>query len=268
MKDKIKSVALNVWNHILYFLRFEPTVSMRGFEVSYSDDFTTMTDKQLEDRYLKSQPWGSYHPDGLYQWYDPSAVVLNSSGLNLHVTGSVYIDPGKNIKIEKGVGLVHSKRSFGYGMYEWNIFLPEGKMLWPAIWTSCGKTWPPEIDVLEGYSDKNGRYNNELETNIHLGNTGENHYSLGAMTHGWLVDRSEKLNLKCHWEKDFIKIYYNNYLVRVVSDKRSMAWFNAIPEQAVIMNAALRGQESHAFSVKDHAVKPLIVENFTHWKKK
>jgi hypothetical protein len=264
--DKANNFLLAVKNHVMRFLRFEPSNKFYGFVLLHRDDFTRMSDAEFDKKYMRTQPWGMYHPDNLYQWYDPAATVLNSSGLNLHVTANVFIDPEKKVRIERGVGMVHGRKPHGYGLYEWNIRLPEGKLLWPAVWTACGKTWPPEIDVIEAYSDADGKYKNRLNTNVHLGSSGSNHYQVGANRHGWLVDHKEKLNLKCHWEKDFVKIYYNNFLVRVIRNKHDLSWLNAIPEQVVIMNAAIRGFEGANLPIADLTKKPFVVEDFSFYK--
>ena len=87
----------------------------------------------------------------------------------------------------------------------------EGSNLWPAIWLTNSDTWPPEIDVLEGYSNSKGKWGMRLNTNLHLGDTDDNHYQTKAMSHGWLVDKLTSINLKLIWTTTSIEIYYNDF---------------------------------------------------------
>ena len=62
--------------------------------------------------------------------------------------------------IPQSVGLVTSYNSYGYGFFEFEIELPYGSGLWPSVWLSCVNSWPPEIDILEAYSNDNSNYKN------------------------------------------------------------------------------------------------------------
>ena len=139
--------------------------------------------------------------------------------------------------------------------------------MWPAVWTGCAFSWPPEIDVVEAYSDINSKYGKDLQTNIHVGNTGESHYNLGALEHGRIINSDKFIKFSLHWEKDFIKIYYNDYLVRVITDERDLKWFNENPYQVVILNSALiskSGESPLPLSYQNES--PMIVEYFKYFK--
>jgi beta-glucanase (GH16 family) len=47
---------------------------------------------------------------------------------------------------------VSNTTKFGYGYFEIEAKLPTGRNLWPAFWMWSFDSWPPEIDILEGYS--------------------------------------------------------------------------------------------------------------------
>ena len=67
-------------------------------------------------------------------------------------------------------------------IYKFECKLPKGVGLWPAIWLSCDKTWPPEIDILEAYSNEKGDYKNDLQSNFHY-DFDKNKKSSGARNH-------------------------------------------------------------------------------------
>lgn len=279
MKDKVINKLINIKIWILYhvFRQKQGVFSIPdSFVETKFEDFTTMTENELDKFYRKSQAWGDYHPNDLQQWYDPKGVFLRD-GLNLSITDNqktvtVYMDKdGKTllenqepITIAHGVGLCTSYTDYGHGIFEWNIKLPLGVGLWPAVWISSSNSWPPEIDVLEAYTDENGKYKNRIETNIHLGSNGDNHYNLGAVGHGWFVDPNKILNLKCHWTNDFIKIYYNNFLCRVIKNKKDLEWLKD-KKMVVILNAALRKSIISNVPTSQLAIAPLKILNFKYY---
>lgn len=274
-KDQITNVLLNVKNWILYYMfniKSRNFIIPNDYKLEYSDDFTKMSIDEFDTKYIRRQFWGDYHPNGLQQWYDPKAVTLNN-GLNLSVTqntkevtsynviGKIMLDNQEPKTIPNGVGLVTSNEAFGYGIYEWNIILPIGSQLWPAIWLTGKDSWPPEIDVIEGYSSDDMRYKRNLNTNIHCGINNQTHYGVGANRHGLFVDKNDTLNLILHWTKDYIKIYYNGFYCRVLTNKDDMKWFTDV-EMRVVMNNALREK---GLDFRNISVRPLIVKDFKYF---
>lgn len=278
MKDTLINILLSIKNWINYniFKNEYVCIIPNTYELSYKDDFNDTFN--IDDKYIRKQVWGDYHDNDLQQWYDPNAVQSLSNGLNLSITENIkevinYSVNGqllynqKPVVIEHGVGLVTSKQAFGYGIFEWNIILPKGSNLWPAIWLSSELTWPPEIDILEGYSDKNGKYGRNVNTNIHCGTNNKTHYSVGANRHGLFIDVNKQLNLVCHWTKDYIKIYYNGYLARIVYNKTNITWFNNI-NMYVIMNNAIRQKITNHNDFISATISPLIINDFKYYKLK
>jgi beta-glucanase (GH16 family) len=271
-KDHIFDFFLNLYNWILYNIfnikngKFNTT----NLIPTHFNDFTKMTLSDFKNEYNLSQQWGNYHPGDLNQWYDPSAVILNDNGLNLNITQNTIDVTSYNVDgqtkdnqpvvtIPHGVGLVVSKQAYKYGIYEWNIILPIGAQLWPAIWISCRDSWPPEIDILEGYSEDNSKYGKSINSNIHCGTTSQTHYAVGGFNHHGLFTDQKNLNLILDWTKDYIKIYYNGFLCRIVKDPDDLKWFNDV-NMLIIMNTALRTNVKSSVNVT-----PLIVENFKYF---
>ena len=187
------------------------------------------------------------------------SVTQNKLSVTTYDVNSILLDSQPPVIIPHGVGIVVSRESFKYGIFEWNIKLPIGPQLWPAIWLSCRDSWPPEIDILEGYSDSSSKYGRNLNTNIHCGSNPNSHYGIGANRHGLFINDNNTLNLVCHWTKDFIKIYYNGFLCRVLTNPKDLEWFYN-KNMLVIMNTALRTEVN---SIVDST--PLIILNFKYY---
>ena len=191
--------------------------------------------------WLPREIWGQYHPDKAYCYYDRTAIDINDKDeLILKTQYNPKIFKGKSLhynskltelEIPIGVGLVSCKEKFGYGYFEIEAKLPTGKNLWPAFWMSPNNSWPPEIDVIEGYTKNKNNYFHfnwknpfgfwRVETNFHCGEQ-PNNYNLGSKTH-WLGFKSPSKNYNkfgCLWAEDKIEIYYNNRLVRKLTDDK------------------------------------------------
>lgn len=256
MKDKYYNKWLNIKNHIRRVFNYKADDSPE-FAPSVFHNFRNMTNEDFKSLYSKTQNWGMYHPEYLQMWYDEKCVNLTERGLELSVSYN-RLPLSNGGSIPNGVGLVVSKDSYGYGIYEWEFRLPKGMGLWPALWLGANDKWPPEIDVLEGYSGVNG-YGDRVETNVWLSDDEGGVYDLKAKRHGFVFNEDEFVRITLDYSKDYIKIYYNGYLVRRISDKDVMRHF-ADQKMVVIMNNGIR---------KDNILRPecpMIVKSFSYCK--
>ena len=227
-------------------------------ELIFEDNFQSFN----KDAWRIGQPWGKFHPGSPYQYYGDESVFIQNDCLILNQVYSpkqltTWEDPKKLYDIPYSVGLVTSYESYGYGFYEFEVELPYGSGLWPAVWLSCVDSWPPEIDILEAYSDDKNNYKNNLQSNFHF-NTQDKKESSGARNHP-VKSSYDKLKLSCWWSKDFIKIYYNGHLVRQITSDYTIKWFRD-KKMLVILNNAIRpeytkGIESQISEFKIHSVK-------------
>ena len=103
--------------------------------------------------WLKREPWGYMHPDKPEFWYDEGAIFINDYGHLVLKTRENQLIHGGRILSHIGAGLVCCDQGFHFGYYRFVVDLPQGKNLWPAIWM-YGQTWPPEIDLLEAYTNR------------------------------------------------------------------------------------------------------------------
>jgi beta-glucanase (GH16 family) len=118
---------------------------------------------QWSDReWFTRERWGRIHPGKSYCWYDPECVFVDNKGY-LHLTTDlspteIKHSNGETYKPNLGTGLICSVEDFSYGRFEIDAMMPSGSNKWPAFWLWGSETWPPEIDILEGYTDNRRGY--------------------------------------------------------------------------------------------------------------
>lgn len=262
IKESIKDRTINTFLYLRSFIR-----SYIGKKEINNSDITSEMDLILEDnfksfddtRWRISQPWGDFHSDNTYQYYGRNSVYIKDGCLILNQIYSpkqfVNFNNGEIINIPHSVGLITSYDSYEYGFYEFDVELPYGIGLWPAVWLTCVDSWPPEIDILEAYSDGKSKYGLKLQTNLHYGLKNTVSGARNTPVHNPL----DRLKLGCYWTKDFIKIYYNGHLVRQITSNKILKWFRD-KKMTVILNNAIRPEyikdiESQVSEFKIHSVK-------------
>tara|TARA_R110002110_G_scaffold12237_6_gene58442 strand:- start:842 stop:1609 length:768 start_codon:yes stop_codon:yes gene_type:complete len=203
--------------------------------------------------WLPQERWGQIHPDKSLQWYDPSAIEINDKDQLILKThrNPKYFEELDVVSII-GVGFMSNTTEFKYGYFEVEAMLPTGKFLWPAFWMWSFQSWPPEIDIFEGYTKNRGGYfrfdiKNPLgfwhvNTNVHLGYMPDN-YSIGAKSHwmGFKNPAKHFIKYGCEWTKDHIKIYYDGRLVRHITDDDVMDKLKGKTMNIIINNAVQDG---------------------------
>ena len=264
IKESIKDNIINFFLEANTFIKSVFNNSKKNnskitskMELIFEDNFESFN----KEVWRIGQPWGKFHPEYAYQYYGDESVYIQNDCLILNQEYSpkefILEVNGKVYNIPQSVGLVTSYNSYGYGFFEFEIELPYGSGLWPAVWLSCVNSWPPEIDILEAYSNDNTNYKNNLQTNFHF-NLGNKKESSGARNHP-VNNTYEKLNLGCWWTKDFIKIYYNGVLVRQITSDNILKWFRD-EQMLVILNNAIRPEyinkvQTQISEFKIHSVK-------------
>jgi len=211
--------------------------------------------------------WGQpYHPGNLTCWFDPEQIKLIST--SHHSASSISfsaVEKSRNfgaITIPNAVGVMRSRASWKYGIFLFEAILPSGVQLWPALWLTGVANWPPEIDLLEGYSDGTNDYHNNrnLQSNIHMSDGQGGNYAAGACTHRLPNKVTEDfITYIIWWERDFIKLYYNGYLVREITDPEVL---NAMSEaQQIIIGTGVQ----QYFNLDN--LTPMIVKNVSVYQK-
>ena len=109
-------------------------------------------------------------------------------------------------------------------------------------------TWPPEIDIFEGYTKNTNNYFTfdirnpigfwNLNTNVHLGET-PNNYNLKAKTHwmGFKDPSKHFIKYGCMWTPDSLDFYFNEQKVRSITDKDCLDQLNKTTMNLIINNS-------------------------------
>jgi len=216
-----------------------------NYKLIFEDNF--LNPELDTTKWRTRQPWGIIHSSYPYQYYDINSIKINNQGLILeqkynptkitHPNGNTYYP-------DYSVGLVSSKESWRYGWFEIKAQLPKGYGLWPAIWLSGLDTWPPEIDIMEGYTRNKTNYNifplyfkKRIQTNIHYSINSINK-NIGGKSYCLNIDPIDNtITYICYWEKEFIYLYYNDNLVRKITDPAILNTFNQ--NMYIILNNAI-----------------------------
>ena len=231
----------------------------------YSSVLTeTFTKKLYAGDWRYGMPWGDFQPANLHQYYDTNGILSRCTpeGLQLDLKKSPKTwkksdlpdwrrtpEMPDEFTIPVGVGFISSKKSWQYGWFEAWIKLPEGKSYWPAFWMTGQNSWPPEIDILEAYSYIGPKYegytlfekwwkkpNRKIQPNLYFAN--QDNYRSYDVPVAKCTERF--VQYVCHWEKDFIRIYYDGTLVFECTNPKILQYFNGEKDQMfVIFNHGL-----------------------------
>lgn len=232
--------------------------------------------------WLTQERWGRVHPKFPFRWNDPSAIEIDDDGtLRLYArpNSRIFNIDGEDIESEVGFGLISCTTEFGWGTFEVEAKMPKGPYTWPAFWCWAFESWPPEIDMFEGYSNKRGSYFNwslrsligkfwRVNSNIHLKGTEEDpRDQLGAESHwlGWISPDRKFNKYKLVWTPDEISIYFNERRVRHITDKTVLVQFenrtmNIILNNSVQNEYLTTDMPETEFIVKYFKYTPLVVE--------
>lgn len=221
--------------------------------------------------WLQHERWGFVHPEKPHWWYDPSASYIDSDNkLNLLTKRNPrYFAEIDNISTI-GVGLVSCETRFKWGEFEIEAKLPYGDNLWPAFWMWSWDSWPPEIDVLEGYSDTTPNFFKfrllrpfgfwNVQTNVHYKIDGKNKMS-GGKTHffGFKDPTKNYIRYSVTWLPNKIEFYYNGRLVRKIKDPQILEQMNSTTMNVVINNGVTSG-----INLDNQNFSNFIIRDFTY----
>lgn len=233
----------------------------QGYGKVFGDDFEGKLDT---NKWRYGQPWGNFHPEYLNQHYDlkgKDTFISKFHGLVLRLRRRVLkvvqsdLPKWKHNKslpsrfiIPYSVGLITSKKSWKYGWFSAEIKLPSGKNLWPAFWLCGENSWPPEIDIFEGYTKDSDDYEGKflfkkrphvrIQPNLHYGDLkNDTKAQYGPKNVPVYNATNRYVQYVCWWEEDFIRIYYDGMKVFECTNPEVLKWFNKEnAQQYIVLN--------------------------------
>ena len=198
--------------------------------------------------------WGVAHPkDNCYA--GGNQVFVNRDDLHKkHGIPPLLLGIGENLRTfdiegEKKlykyeVGYISSINTIKYGILRCEFVLPLGNGLWPAIWLTDGKTWPPEVDIMEAWSGKHNYclniFANDIFPSMHLGNNTGNHHCHSFRTfRGSLrqyLNPYRKNTCELIWTPNVMVIKYNDHVVGYEDRPEVLRWFNESDGMEIHLN--------------------------------
>ena len=148
------------------------------------------------------------------------------------------------------IGKVHSVEKIKYGVLTALFRLPLGRNLWPAIWLYDTEAWPPEIDVLEGWSGQGlwpmNRRDDYLRLPwchyihpglVHPAGLGGAYGSCGNKgVWRWQIDTRGVNVCRMEWTPDKIEVRYNGHVVMRETRPEVLRAYNESNGMTVVLN--------------------------------
>lgn len=204
-------------------------------------------------------PYGRrIHPEQPWMWYDDAQVLVEDGSV---ISLSIENKPTEIVhwdhityKPTIATGTIRSIEAFDFGTFTAEVMLPKGYGLWPSFWLTGAGNWPPEIDLMEAWSN-NDRYFRlfraqppyiypswRTTTNVHFNEASFWHNSIGSRNISIFKQCKNPaenwIEYKCVWAPDFINFYANGKLVRAITGEACWKLTNNLvnPENGYKMN--------------------------------
>lgn len=223
-------------------------------------------------------------------WYWYSRKAIHKSGLNSlelyvrHNPNEITYWDGRTFYPEYEAGLMRTVEKFGFGTFSAEIKCPQGCSLWPSFWLSGDGNWPPEIDIMEAWSN-NDRYLRftkrqfpwvgmfwDTTTNVHYRNEQMQHENIGSEMMSVIKQCKNPtenfIRYECKWLPDKITFKANGKIVREVTGHVCEKLIKNIEhpengyEMNVIFNVLCENPDNHKIIQKT----PMTIRNFKYEK--
>ena len=228
------------------------------------------------------------HTSYPHAWYgcDENVITMMRNG-ELHLTYKEtpieihhWDHKTYNPTIERA--LIRTTTPFDYGTFSIEAMCPKGLNLCCAFWLSGHGNWPPEIDILEAWSEDNNyswRTTNHFPWilpswrttyNIHYNNKNMVHEHLGSknvMKCDQPLDPTENwIKYECVWEPDKITFKANGVVTKTVSKKYAQMLVNNLknPKNGHLMDVIIDINIDDPKMVKSNLETPFKVKNFEY----
>ena len=147
-------------------------------------------------------------------------TIHNKYYMELSVKPQEFFSTRINKHLHFKAGKIVSRSKFLYGVFKIRAKMPNFKYQWCAIWL-CGKVQPDnhiwqEIDIVENYNHNKIKFasSNKIysQPNVHYIDKQGKH-KMTSQGNKYVKHPDERnVIYTLHWEEDFIRIYYNDYL--------------------------------------------------------
>jgi beta-glucanase (GH16 family) len=260
IKDWFTNTGLSI--RLWFYVKFRPSkfknvdnpIEKEGWELTFNDEFDQ--GKLDRKKWITSAYYGlrfhpgniidrdeapdSYYGDNMFE-FEGSIMKQKADNNPKKITWSGWdgSEEPRTYTIPYRIGQIDSSQSFKqmYGYWEIKSKITSEPGSWPAFWMVSTDEYPPEADVYEIYTGKKGGMKS-FESNFHwkknLDGTSEDR-DMDPKKHR-VLDVSEDFHTYAwEWEKDKMKIYYDNVLVRVCTNPKVIAQFR-VPMHIIINN--------------------------------
>lgn len=227
--------------------------------------------------WLEGDPWGLAHPD--HDCYSSAKEVgINRDGvMSLGVKHRPERFHGR--EYPWAVGRVHSREVFKYGTFDFWFRLPTARGLWPAIWLYDRDNWPPEIDVVEGWTQKLRRWETIDNVNpqgyrrgllntvkpalVYAPGDAIKNVSGGVMKRGtwwWHVNPRDLVHARLVWTPAEISVYYEGHRELHVTDAGVLNHFNVCNGMILVLNNYVQGDYNMGYYYGScHLIRDFLV---------
>lgn len=203
-------------------------------------------------------------------------TIHNGYYMQLSVKPQEFFSTRINKQLHFKAGKIVTRNKFHYGIFKIRAKMPNFKYQWCAIWLA-GKVQPDkgiwqEIDIVENYNHNKVKFasSNKIysQPNVHFFENG--HHKITSPSNKYVKNPDKRfVDYILWWEKDFIRIYYDNYLVYECTDKFILSQFNE-PMNLIINNAVEWGVELTKEDIEEisKADTTFCIANVEYWSKK
>ena len=228
------------------------------------------------------------HPNYPHAWYSDEEDVLEIND-NGEISLSYRTNP-RDIKHWDGKiyhptverALMRSREHFDYGTFSCEAKMPKGLNLCCAFWLSGSKNWPPEIDIVESWSEDNNyswRTTNHFPwilpswrttNNVHYNNDKILHEHLGSKNimkcDQPLSPTDNWVKYEVEWAPDKITFKANGVVTKTVGKKYAKMLTENLkkPDAGYLMDVIFDINVDDPAVIKNHLDSPFMIRNFKY----
>lgn len=224
--------------------------------------------------------WGETHPQDETTWYDQEdAWDIDSDGtlvLKTLLKPRTFIrEDGAEVTKPWARAFIRSTEEFGHGTFEWDMRLPYGRKMWPALWLASDTEWPPEIDCMEGWSNDNPNYIKcllfrNIHPTIHWSENGDAEHGGHRQEckyntpRWWLKGGSNFDHYKVVWDPGYVEIWYNSHMVKRYTNPEATGHMNKVRMHAIMSSGPQAGFTEEMYREYQDKGIEMAVRNFRY----